>query len=132
MSKCKNCSQNPMNTILKLGGILLGIYLITKITRVDEEVENASSRVEESSSKKINTKILSIKKEQTIEGLNSRQSKILESVREKGIVTPKEIQKLSPSTSSRTLRRDMDLLAQLKYVSQKGSTKSTFYKYIGK
>jgi predicted HTH transcriptional regulator len=65
-------------------------------------------------------------------GGNDRLQRILSVVRERGIITPKELRILFPEVSTRTLRRDMDVLAKAKLVSQKGSTKSTFYKYTGK
>jgi len=122
--------NGTLNTILTLAGIFAGAYLITKLTHQDTDDKPLSKESSGGEKKGIN-KTEPVVKEEKIEGLNSRQIKILNVVKEKGIITPKNLQSLVPDVSSRTLRRDMDALAKLKYISQKGSTKSTFYKYIG-
>lgn len=131
--------NHALSTILTLGGIFLGAFLITKLVRQETPSTPLSK---ESGVKKKEEKIqpdegsprAALKKEaeEKILGLNDRQVGILKVVKEKGIVTPKDLQLLVPDVSSRTLRRDMDVLAKEKYISQKGSTKSTFYKYIGR
>jgi predicted HTH transcriptional regulator len=124
-------TDQTLNTILTLGGIFLGAFLITKLTRRETPkaiLSKESDAIEEEEEIKTETK----KTEPEILGLNERQVKILKVVKEKGIITPKELQALAPGVSSRTLRRDMDALAKEKYISQKGSTKSTFYKYVGR
>jgi predicted HTH transcriptional regulator len=63
--------------------------------------------------------------------LNQRQVKILEHMREKGRMEPSEIYKLVPDVSTRTVRRDMDTLAEQGLVTQKGTTKSTQYIFKG-
>jgi predicted HTH transcriptional regulator len=120
-----------LNTILTLGGIFLGAFLITKLTRRETPKVGLSKESDVAGGEeKIKTEAKKIEPE--IPGLNERQTKILKVVKEKGIITPKELQSLAPGVSSRTLRRDMDALAKEKYISQKGSTKSTFYKYVGR
>jgi predicted HTH transcriptional regulator len=123
--------NHALSTILTLGGIFLGAFLITKLTHQETSTtplskESGEKKKEEKSEIKIE------KTEEKILGLNERQTRILKVVKEKGIVTSKDLQILVPDVSSRTLRRDMDVLAKEKYISQKGSTKSTFYKYIGR
>ncbi len=123
--------NQTLNTILALGGIFLGAFLITKLTHRETHkgtLSKESDAVEEKEEIKVEAKKIAPE----ILGLNERQARILKVVKEKGIITPKEIQSLVPDVSSRTLRRDMDVLAKEKYISQKGSTKSTFYKYIGR
>jgi predicted HTH transcriptional regulator len=123
--------NHALSTILTLGGIFLGAFLITKLVHQETSItplskESPKNEKEEKPEVKIE------KTEEKILGLNERQARILKVVKEKGIVTPKDLQILVPDVSSRTLRRDMDVLAKEKYISQKGSTKSTFYKYIGR
>jgi len=123
--------NHALSTILTLGGIFLGAFLITKLTHQETSTTHLSK--ESSVKKKEEKSEIKIEKtEEKILGLNERQVHILKVVKEKGIVTPRDLQILVPDVSSRTLRRDMDVLAKEKYISQKGSTKSTFYKYIGR
>jgi len=127
--------NHALSTILTLGGIFLGAFLITKLTH--QETPNAPLSKESGGKKNHSDEgsprtALQKEVEEKILGLNDRQIGILKVVKEKGIVTPKDLQTLVPDVSSRTLRRDMDVLAKEKYISQKGSTKSTFYKYIGR
>jgi len=123
--------NHALSTILTLGGIFLGAFLITKLTH--QETSSTPMSKESPEKKKEEKPEVKIEKvEEKILGLNDRQIRILKVVKEKGIITPKDIQILVPDVSSRTLRRDMDVLAKEKYISQKGSTKSTFYKYIGR
>lgn len=123
--------NHALSTILTLGGIFLGAFLITKLTHQET---SSTPMSKESPEKKTEGKpeVKVEKVEEKNSGLNDRQIRILKVVKEKGIITPKDIQTLVPDVSSRTLRRDMDVLAKEKYISQKGSTKSTFYKYIGR
>jgi predicted HTH transcriptional regulator len=127
--------NHALSTILTLGGIFLGAFLITKL--VHQETPNAPLSKESPEKKNQPDEgspraALQRNVEEKILGLNERQVRILRVVKEKGIVTPKDLQILVPDVSSRTLRRDMDVLAKERYISQKGSTKSTFYKYIGR
>lgn len=64
-------------------------------------------------------------------GLTDRQKSILEFMIAKKIAKPAELSKVAGDVSSRTMRRDMDVLVEKGIVSQEGSTKSTYYKYIG-
>jgi predicted HTH transcriptional regulator len=124
-----NSSKNDsgvLNTILALAGVAAGVFLITKLTR-RETKETPMSKKSTSKPKEEGVVL-----EPKVEGANERQQKIMEAIKEKGIITPKELQILLPEVSTRTLRRDMDTLAKAKLISQKGSTKSTFYKYIGR
>lgn len=61
--------------------------------------------------------------------LNERQMKILERIRQEGRMDPSEIYSLIPNVSTRTIRRDMDVLVAKGIVSQEGLTKSTSYIY---
>jgi predicted HTH transcriptional regulator len=63
--------------------------------------------------------------------LNERQLKILETIAQEGRLEPSEIYELVPGVSTRTVRRDMDVLVELGLVAQQGSTKSTTYIFKG-
>ncbi len=124
MSNSPKNSNGVLNTVLVLAGVVAGVFLIKKLAH--QETQESTLGKESDLKPKEEMKLSQPK----IDGLNARQQKIVETVREKGIITPKELQELLPNVSTRTLRRDMDVLAKRKLVSQKGSTKSTFYKYI--
>lgn len=66
---------------------------------------------------------------QSLSGLNPRQRKILDQIKLKNRMDPKDIYALVPNVSTRTIRRDMDTLVDLGFVLQQGSTKSTTYIY---
>jgi predicted HTH transcriptional regulator len=120
MGNVKENKNEMLNTILTLSGIFLGAFLITKIVH-PEQGEGHMIKNLDSEPKPVKTPSMDF---------NERQNKIISMLQQKRIVTPKELQKLIPNVSDRTLRRDMDTLAKEKIVLQKGSTKSTFYEYI--
>ena len=124
MSNSPKNSNGVLNTVLVLVGVVAGVFLIKKL--VQQETQGPTLSKESDLKPKEEMK----RSQPKIGGLNERQQKIVETVKEKGIITPKELQELLPNVSTRTLRRDMDVLAKGKLVSQKGNTKSTFYKYI--
>jgi len=119
-------SDGALGTILTLTGVVAGVFLITKLAHRE------TPKVPMSKESDPKPKLKETVPEQKLDGGNDRQQRILAVVKEKGMITPKELQSLLPDVSTRTLRRDMDALAKAKLVSQKGSTKSTFYKYTGK
>lgn len=131
MEKTSPAKNNTLDTILTLGGILLGAFLITKFTHEDNDKPLLNKDFVKPKTEPVKN-FEKKEKEKLEEGLNERQTKILVALKEKGLLTPKDLQNINPEVSTRTLRRDMDLLAKKKYVSQKGNTKSTFYKYIGR
>lgn len=126
MANSSKKSDGALGTILTLAGVVAGAFLITKLTHR----ETPKAPMSKESDPKL--KLKETAPEQKLDGGNDRQQRILSVVKEKGMITPKELQLLLPDVSTRTLRRDMDALAKAKLVSQKGSTKSTFYKYTGK
>lgn len=63
--------------------------------------------------------------------LNERQNRILMELKCRGEISPSEIYRLQPNVSTRTLRRDMDVLVKAGIVRQDGNTKSTKYIYVG-
>ena len=111
--------QAILNTILGLSGFLLGAFLITKIVHSSSTKPNTSKKdvVGKKERKKID------------ESLNA-QKKTMEILAGGGRVTVKELVVHFPGVSTRTLRRDMDVLVGRGYVSQEGSTKSTYYRYL--
>ncbi len=67
-----------------------------------------------------------------LKGLTERQRNILQYVAEKKEARPPELRQIAGNVSERTVRRDMNVLVARGLVVQNGSTKSTYYKYIGK
>lgn len=63
--------------------------------------------------------------------LSDRQEKVIKQLIEKGKMYPSELQDLLSDVSTRTVRRDMNDLEKKGLVEQKGTTKSTYYVYIG-
>jgi predicted HTH transcriptional regulator len=59
--------------------------------------------------------------------LNERQNKILQQITKSKILLPSEIYSIFPEVSTRTLRRDMNVLISKNLVIQEGSTKDTRY-----
>ena len=59
--------------------------------------------------------------------LNKRQNKILQQITQSKILLPSEIYLIFPEVSTRTLRRDMNVLISKNLVIQEGSTKDTRY-----
>lgn len=114
--------------IIVLGTSLFGLFLIIFLKLVASKEYPQSLLQEDLTESRVKT---SNKKSKDIQGLNGRESQILERIEEKGSLTPKEIYSLFPNVSSRTLRRDMDSLVARKFVKQSGVTKSTKYIYIG-
>jgi predicted HTH transcriptional regulator len=126
MENSSKKGDGVLETILTIAGIITGVFLITKLVRQETHEVPMSKESDPDSGLK------GSKLETKSYGGNDRLQRILSVVRERGIITPKELRILFPEVSTRTLRRDMDVLAKAKLVSQKGSTKSTFYKYTGK
>ena len=112
--------KTVLNTILGLSGFVISAFLITNFVRNSSKKTNTSKKdvVGKKESKKID------------ESLNGRQKKAVEILSTKGRVTVKELVVHFPKVSTRTLRRDMDALVGRGYVSQEGSTKSTYYRYL--
>jgi len=59
--------------------------------------------------------------------LNERQELIMKLIKKRKVVLPSDIYELNPSVSTRTLRRDMDVLVEFGLVKQQGSTRDTKY-----
>ncbi len=61
--------------------------------------------------------------------LTPRSSLLLNYIKQKSPVTMNQISDKFPSVTSRTLRRDLDKLEQLGFVTQEGKTRNSYYKY---
>lgn len=131
--------ENEKNTsifsvILKTLGFILGAFLIFKLiseesNKDDEQIKEDKGEVTPKAAKDEVKKVEKIEKK--IYPINERQYKILAKIKEKGQLEPSEIYTLQPNVSTRTLRRDMDVLVAQGVVKQEGNTKSTKYTYIG-
>lgn len=75
-------------------------------------------------------KVVEVKQVDVTKGLTDRQKAIFQYLGEKKMAKPPELRKVAGNVSSRTVRRDMNILVEKGLVSQEGSTKSTYYKYI--
>ena len=118
--------KSLLTSILSL---LIGLFLLGSILK-NRKDEDSKSELKEKSQTPDKEKIVqdSVK---NVVGLNKRQAEILAEVSRLKEITPSELYKLQPNVSSRTLRRDMDVLVNKGLVSQDGSTKSTKYTYLG-
>ncbi|MDD4382302.1 MAG: DeoR family transcriptional regulator [Candidatus Dojkabacteria bacterium] len=114
--------DNGMGIIIGLAGFVLGAFLIKKIIQRKQANISVPKECKEIGPKKLN--------EEKVLDINPRQQMIFDMLKKNGKVSAKDLTSLVPSVSSRTLRRDMDVLVGLGVASQKGSTKSTYYKYI--
>src|SRR3989344_3644917 len=63
-----------------------------------------------------------------VNSLNKRQEKILSYVKDKDFVQLKELSVLFPSSSPRTIRKDLNEMAKRKILFQQGRGRSSFYK----
>lgn len=114
-------------TFLNIFTLFATIFLILKAISDRNEKEEG-----EITPKAVKDEVKKVEKiEKKIYPINERQYKILAKIREKREMEPSEIYALEPDMSTRTLRRDMDVLVKQGVVKQEGSTKSTKYTYIG-
>ena len=127
--------------IVTLLGFLLGLFLIIFLKR---EEGNKSEQLgfkpkSEKSRVKLPTHSSPTEKQlqrerglsKARENLNERQRHILDRLEQEREMEPKEIYNLIPEVSTRTARRDMDILVKNNLVVQRGSTKATTYIYVG-
>ena len=114
-------------------GFLFGAFLVFKaINEKGELKEKKKEEKGEITPKAVKDEVKKIEKiEKKVYPINERQYRILAMMKEKGRMEPSEIYALEPNVSTRTLRRDMDVLVKQGVVKQEGSTKSTKYRYIG-
>lgn len=122
MSEDITKGKNIMSNLLQLLSFLSGLFLITFFVRERRNSRKCTCAkcCDELPAEKFGS------------SLNERQEVLLESIKSNGTLTPSEIYSLAPDVSTRTLRRDMDVLVNDGFVVQEGSTKSTKYTYIGR
>jgi hypothetical protein len=72
-------------------------------------------------------KLVVIKPSEKVNSLNKRQEKILSYVKDKDFVQLKELSVLFPKMSLRTIRKDLNEMAQRKILFQQGRGRSSFY-----
>jgi predicted HTH transcriptional regulator len=118
--------KSLLTSILSL---LIGLFILGSILK-NRKDEDSKSELKEKPQTPDKEEIVqdSVK---NVVGLNKRQAEILAEVSRLKEIVPSELYKLQPNVSSRTLRRDMDVLVNKGLVSQDGSTKSTKYTYLG-
>jgi len=68
-----------------------------------------------------------IKKKVSKKGLNQRQKKILDVLKEKEKVQVQDLQEFFPKVTKRTLRRDLDGLLKTDFIKRKGEWSKVFY-----
>lgn len=127
-----NPKEKPLFSII-LGALsfLFGffiIYLIAKHLQKKEEKENLFNDIEGNVGEENNGS--NYVRDFSVD-LNERQNRILMELKCRGEISPSEIYRLQPNVSTRTLRRDMDVLVKAGIVRQDGNTKSTKYIYVG-
>lgn len=124
MQKETEKNNSVLFTIITLGAFVLSFFLIIFLKRREskEDQQPLVLKKPQEGGVKISNKIES--------KLNERQKVILEEMKRKREMTPKEIYSLIPNVSTRTIRRDMDVLVEFDLVKQQGSTKATTYTYI--
>ncbi len=129
-------NKSPLGTIFTLLAFFLGLVLYIIIKQDKEENDQNAKREKDilpkrkSLPKKVNKTEEIEEVIETIE-LSERQQKIVKKLIDQDKVYPSELQELLPEVSSRTIRRDMNGLEKKGLVEQKGTTKSTYYRYIG-
>jgi predicted HTH transcriptional regulator len=102
--------------ILEILSVLLGVFIIFKLVSKQKKLPK------EDEGDEVNHTFISNSK-----SLNERQRGILKLMQKKKVVLPSQIYDLYPEVSTRTLRRDMDVLVELGFVRQEGSTRDTKY-----
>jgi predicted HTH transcriptional regulator len=128
--------RNPLGTIFTLLAFVLGVILYIILKQDKEESKKTEEKGTEvkvkpkALPKKVN-KTSKVEEEIKTIKLSDRQKIVVKSLLEKGKVYPSELQDLLPNVSTRTIRRDMNSLEKKGLVEQKGTTKSTYYIYIG-
>jgi predicted HTH transcriptional regulator len=127
---------NSLGTIFTLLAFVLGfiLYIILRQSSEDKDKEVKTEQALVPKRKRLPKKVIKpTKVEEEIETikLSERQQKIVKQLIDKGKMYPSELQDLLSTVSARTVRRDMNDLEKKGLVEQKGTTKSTYYVYIG-
>ncbi|MFA6754275.1 MAG: DeoR family transcriptional regulator [Candidatus Dojkabacteria bacterium] len=128
----KSCFPNFFTLLAFILGFVL--YIIIKHGKSNEGGILTGEKIlmlkGEAPLKKVNKVKVTESKTEGIR-LTDRQERIVERLMQKGKMFPSQLQDLLPEVSARTVRRDMTSLEKQGLVKQKGTTKSTYYVYIG-
>jgi predicted HTH transcriptional regulator len=107
------------------------LYIILKQTNEDREEEVKTKKTAVPPIKKVPKKVNKVEDIGEDIKLSERQKRIVKELITKKKMYPSELQELLSNVSARTVRRDMNDLEKKGLVEQKGTTKSTYYVYIG-
>jgi predicted HTH transcriptional regulator len=120
-------------TIFTFLAFVLGfvLYIILKQTNEDREEEVKTKKTAVPPIKKVPKKVNKVEDIGEDIKLSERQKRIVKELITKKKMYPSELQELLSNVSARTVRRDMNDLEKKGLVEQKGTTKSTYYVYIG-
>lgn len=121
MEKETENKSTGLSNLIQLAGLAVGVFLIIFLKHTQSK--NSEPLLDDDMNEEGGVKIE--------DKFNERQNSILNLIKKKKTLTPSEIYSLSPNVSTRTLRRDMDVLVENGVVIQEGSTKSTKYTYTG-
>lgn len=121
MEKETENKSTGLSNLIQLAGLAVGVFLIIFLKHTQSK--NSEPLLDDDLNQEDGVKIE--------DKFNERQNSILNLIKKKKTLTPSEIYSLSPNVSTRTLRRDMDVLVENGVVIQEGSTKSTKYTYTG-
>lgn len=129
-------SKGPSWTIFTLLAFGLGfiLYIILKQEKEDKKKPLRKGKALTPKKKRLPKKVNKpgeVEEEIETIKLSDRQKKVVKQLIEKGRMYPSELQDLLSNVSARTVRRDMNDLEKKGLVEQKGTTKSTYYVYIG-
>lgn len=103
---------------------ILGTVLFFKLISQKKEIFTPLNKYPELKPKKESQeKKIEVKNK----NLNQRQQAIMKLIKRRKVVLPSDIYALNPNVSTRTLRRDMDVLVEMGLVEQEGSTRDTKY-----
>lgn len=113
------CENSNRNIIYFLLFFLFGVFLVifVKYLKNTQNIKSEEKQTEKRKKKELNN-------------ITERQRIILNALQRKKVASPSEIYSLVPNISTRTVRRDMDVLIKEGLVMQEGTTKSTMYRYI--
>lgn len=120
--------SNSKKTVYFLSTVLGAFLLFKMFSQKKEGFTPLTKYPQPKPEKEAKEKIVKIKSK----NLNERQQGILKLIKKRNVVLPSDIYSLNPNVSTRTLRRDMDVLVELGFVKQEGSTRDTKYILIEK
>lgn len=120
--------SNSKKTVYFLSSVLGAFLLFKMFSQKKEGFTPLTKYPQPKPEKEVKEERIEIKEK----NLNERQQGILKLIKKRNVVLPSDIYALNPNVSTRTLRRDMDVLVELGLVKQEGSTRDTKYILIDK